>query len=191
MRFETPDDLQEHLVVGMCPFISSVIGNNQLTQTGLHNHPRRTGALYRQAYASTDGDLETATSVRLKAKKKGKAYGRPIKTTISKTATQFTTDDDEDARFKCPVPACAKTFNAHETLAYLWEHCSDPAHQHALYEDNRLRCEFGCHKGFSDTLARLYHYSNFECGVQLSSLQQCPHPNCGWRPLSAENKRNP
>lgn len=49
----------------------------------------------------------------------GSSYGAPIKNTLAKAAAHFTATDSEDARFQYPVPACAKTFNAKDTLAYL------------------------------------------------------------------------
>ncbi|KAG9737793.1 hypothetical protein KCU73_g9902, partial [Aureobasidium melanogenum] len=89
------------------------------------------------------------------------------------------------------VPTCAEVFDADATLANLWSHCADDAYEHALYEEGYHRCEMECERGFTDTLARLCHYSKFDFSVKFRDLQHCPKPHCGWRLRSGENKRNP
>ncbi|KAH0143144.1 hypothetical protein KCU67_g13706, partial [Aureobasidium melanogenum] len=87
-----------------------------------------TRAILKRATASIDKDLESAAATRLGAAI-GKHYGPPLREILSRTASEFAENDDDDARFQCPVPACGKVLRAQATLAVLWNHCNDAAHQ--------------------------------------------------------------
>ncbi|KAH0152438.1 hypothetical protein KCU67_g9847, partial [Aureobasidium melanogenum] len=59
----------------------------------------------------------------------GLIYSTLLEEVLVQTASEFTENDDDDARFQCPVPACGKVLRAQATLAVLWNHCNDAAHQ--------------------------------------------------------------
>lgn len=46
-------------------------------------------------------------------------------------------------------------------------------------------------KGFADTLASLWHHSNFHYRKPAEALIYCSKPRCGWHPPSPDHKRNP
>ena len=85
----------------------------------------------------------------------GSIYSILLEERLGQTASKFTADNHEGAPFQCPVPPYLKRFNANATLTHLWEHCADIVHEHALYEEDHVRCEMGYEKDFADTLARL------------------------------------
>ncbi|KAG9732126.1 hypothetical protein KCU73_g11402, partial [Aureobasidium melanogenum] len=121
----------------------------------------------------------------------GLIYSTLLEDVLVQTASEFTENDDGDARFQCPVPACGKVLRAQATLAVLWNHCNDAAHQHALYEEDHFRCEMGCEKGFCDALARLCHYADFHYRRPSWMLLHCHEPGYGQRAQKIENSCNP
>lgn len=94
--------------------------------------------------ALPDSKPTNAAALKLNAASSSKMFSSHLRTVIEKTATEFTDESDTGARFQCPVPACSHVFDPDATLADVWNHCDDSAHEHALYEEDHLRCEMGC-----------------------------------------------
>ncbi|KAG9529427.1 hypothetical protein KCU93_g3433, partial [Aureobasidium melanogenum] len=120
----------------------------------------------------------------------GPIYSTNLEELLPQTASEFTEDDNEDARYQCPVPTCGKVFAAQDTLAALWKHCNDAAHQHALYEEGHLRCKMGCGKGFCNMLARLCHHADFHYRRPTQMLVYCHEPGYQRLVQMNENSRN-